>query len=182
MGYLTSAERDARLKRVREAMATKDLDVILVYYDEFNIGNGWYLTGWCPQFESGSVLVPREGESMILGGPESEPFAKIDSAITETRNVPVFMVPEEEYPNATITDFTALSAELRSKLGRLERVGLVGAGRMPADCHRQIIEGFKGAELLDFARDYVKLRCQNRRGRWSRFERRSSWRMILMTR
>jgi Xaa-Pro aminopeptidase len=70
------------------------------------------------------------------------------------------MVPEEEYPNATITDFTALSAELRSKLGRLERVGLVGAGRMPADCHRQIIEGFKGAELLDFARDYVKLRCQ----------------------
>lgn len=158
MGYLATVERDARLKRVREAMTTKELDVALVYYDEFNIGNGWYLTGWCPQFESGSVLVPREGEPMILGGPESEPFAKLDSAITGTRNFPVFMVPDEEYPNATISDFPDLFAELNSKLGRLKRVGLVGAGRMPADCYRQIVDGFKGVELVDFTREYVELR------------------------
>ena len=79
---------------------------------------------------------------MILGGPESEPFAKLDSAITETRNFPVFMVPDEEYPNATIIDFPALFAELNAELGQVKRVGLVGAGRMPADCHRQIVDGF----------------------------------------
>ena len=95
---------------------------------------------------------------MILGGPESEPFAKVDSAITETRNFPVFMVPDEEYPNATITDFSALFGELNSKLGRLKRVGLVGAGRMPADCYRQIVEGFKGIDLADVTREYVELR------------------------
>lgn len=94
MGYLPKEERDTRLKKVREIMQARNLDAVLVYYDEFNIGNGWYLTGWCPQFESGAVLVPREGEPMILGGPESEPFAKLDSAITETRNFPVFMVPD----------------------------------------------------------------------------------------
>lgn len=160
MGYLPEDERDTRIKRVRDAMATKGLDVIVVYYDELNVGNGWFLSGWCPKFESGSVLVPREGECMILGGPESEPFAKLDSAITETRNVPVFMVPEEEYPNATIADFPALFSELQSKLGRLERIGLVGLGRMPADCHRQIAEGFNGVEFLDFTPDYIKLRCR----------------------
>src|SRR5690606_1874053 len=126
MGYLGIEERDARLARVKAILEAKDLDLALVYYDEFNIGNGWYLTGWCPQFESGAVLVPRDGEPMLLGGPESEPFAKLDSAITETRNFPVFMVPDEEYPNATITDFPSLFQELKAKLGNIRRVGLVG--------------------------------------------------------
>jgi Xaa-Pro aminopeptidase len=158
MGYLDRAERDARLAKLRDLMDAQDLDIVLVYYDEFNIGNGWYLTGWCPQFESGAVLVPRRGEPMILGGPESEPFARQDSAITETRNFPVFMVPDEEYPNATIIDFPRLFAELNARLGQVKRVGLVGAGRMPADCHRQIVQGFAGVTLVDVTADYVRLR------------------------
>ncbi|MFA5393263.1 MAG: Xaa-Pro peptidase family protein [Candidatus Ratteibacteria bacterium] len=158
MGYLSKEERDKRLDKVRKIMAEKELDICLVYYDEFNIGNGWYLTGWCPQFESGAVLVPGKGEPMILGGPESEPFAKLDSAITETRNFPVFMVPDEEYPNATIIDFPKLFTELNSKTGKVKRAGLVGAGRMPADCHRQISEGFTGVKLIDITREFVELR------------------------
>ena len=132
MGYLIQKEAEKRLENVRKLLEAKKLDLALVYYDEFNIGNGWYMTGWCPQFESGAVLIPRKGEPMLLGGPESEPFAKMDSAITETRNFPVFMVPDEEYPNATIINFPALFAELNKTLGAVKRVGLVGAGRMPA--------------------------------------------------
>jgi Xaa-Pro aminopeptidase len=126
MPYLTKSEYEARLENVRTLMAGENLDIALIYYDEFNIGNGWYLTGWCPQFESGAVLVPRTGQPLLLGGPESEPFAKLDSTITETRNFPVFMVPDEEYPNASIIDFPALFAELNSMLGAVKRVGLVG--------------------------------------------------------
>lgn len=158
MGYLSIEERDQRLSRVRGIMNEKDLDILLVYYDEFNIGNGWYLTGWCPQFESGSVLVPREGEPMLLGGPESEPFAKLDSAIKETRNFPVFMVPDEEYPNATIIDFPALFKELNEKVGKIKHVGLVGGDRMPAAVYRQIAEGFSGTEMVDVTDEYVELR------------------------
>ncbi len=158
MGYLGKEERDVRLNKVRKLMQEKQLDITLVYYDEFNIGNGWYLTGWCPQFESGAVLVPAEGEPMLLGGPESEPFAKLDSAITETRNFPVFMVPDEEYPNATIIDFPMLFSELTSKHGEIKRVGLVGAERMPAGCYKQITDGFSGVELVDITEPYVELR------------------------
>ncbi|MHB9036702.1 MAG: M24 family metallopeptidase [Armatimonadota bacterium] len=158
MAYLTTEEKNTRLARLREIMRISSLDAALVYYDEFNIGNGWYLTGWCPQFESGAVLVPRSGEPMILGGPESEPFAKLDSAITQTRNFPVFMVPDEEYPNATIIDFPQLFSELNSMLGSVRRVGLVGGGRMPAECYRQIVGGFDGVELVDITDDYVQMR------------------------
>lgn len=158
MGYLGTEERDVRLSKVRGILEAKGLDAALVYYDEFNIGNGWYLTGWCPQFESGAVLVLRDGDTLLLGGPESEPFAKLDSAITETRNFPVFMVPDEEYPNAVITDFPSLFSELKAKTGGLKAIGLVGGGRMPAECYRQIAAGFKGVQLVDMTDDYVTLR------------------------
>ncbi len=160
MGYLIKSESEARLSNVRAILERLNLDLALVYYDEFNIGNGWYLTGWCPQFESGAVLVPRRGEPMLLGGPESEPFAKLDSAITETRNFPVFMVPDEEYPAATIIDFPKLFAELKKNIGTIHRIGIVGADRMPAGCYRGIIEGFAGVEVADITDEYVRLRFQ----------------------
>ncbi|MEI8079840.1 MAG: M24 family metallopeptidase, partial [bacterium] len=158
MGYLTTTESTTRIEQVRAILHAKKLDAALIYYDEFNIGNGWYLTGWCPQFEGGAVLVPRVGDPILLGGPESEPFAKLDSTIKETRNFPVFMVPDEEYPNATIIDFPALFAELTAKLGTLKRVGLVGGGRMPAACYQQIVDGMKGIELVDITAEFVELR------------------------
>jgi Xaa-Pro aminopeptidase len=173
MGYLSTSERDARLASLNQIMETKNLDAVLVYYDEFNIGNGWYLTGWCPQFESGMVLVPKKGVPMILGGPESEPFAKMDSAITETRNFPVFMVPDEEYPNATITDFPALFSELTSKVGKIKKIGLVGAGRMPADCYKQIVHGFDGVELADVTQNFVELRYD--KSAWERQQIRAAF-------
>ena len=166
MGYLPASECDARLQLVRDLLRQQDLDLVLVYYDEFNIGNGWYLTGWCPQFETGAVLVPREGTPMILGGPESEPFAKLDSAIKETRNFTVFMVPDEEYPNAVIMDFAALFDELNATLGQVRRVGLVGADQMPAAAYRQIQAGFEGVELVDVTDAFLAFRVH--KSAWER--------------
>jgi len=173
MGYLCQEERDVRLAKVQAILKEKHLDMALVYYDEFNIGNGWYLTGWCPQFESGAVLLLKDGSAMLLGGPESEPFAKQDSAITETRNFPVFMVPDEEYPNATITSFPALFEELQGRIGNIHRAGLVGGGRMPADCYRQIMEGFKGVELVDITDDFLALR--HHKSAWEREQIRAAF-------
>jgi len=127
---LPESETGARLKKVRELLEQEDLAAVLIYYDELNTANGWYLSGWCPQFESGCIFVPRHGEPMILGGPESEPFAKIDSSIRETRNIPVFMVPGEEYPNARISSLAEIFCEVGLK-GKGERIGVVGLERMP---------------------------------------------------
>jgi Xaa-Pro aminopeptidase len=158
MAYLITKERDKRLAKLRKLMKQENLDVSLIYYDEFNIGNGWYLTGWCPQFESGAVLVPIQRDPMLLGGPESEPFAKMDSAITETRNFPVFMVPDEEYPNATIINFKQLFDELNSNHSKVRRIGIVGTERMPVGCHKQISEGFSDVTLVDITDKFTKLR------------------------
>ena len=68
MAYYNLAETEKRIKAVRELLAAKGLDAALVYFDELNVANGWYLTGWCGQFEKGSVFVPRKGEPWLLGG------------------------------------------------------------------------------------------------------------------
>ena len=131
MSYYNMAETEKRLAEVRKILKAKGLDAALIYFDELNVANGWYLTGWCGQFEKGAVLVPIEGEPYLLGGPESEPFAQMNSAITKVRCFPVFMVPNEEYPNAVIINFKQLDEELRAQGTHLRRIGFVGTATIP---------------------------------------------------
>ena len=142
---LPEYEMKSRLKKVQDLLVTKDLPGTLVYYDELNIANGWYLSGWCPQFESGCLFIPRQGEPMILGGPESEPFAKTDSAIKKTKNIPVFMVPEEEYPNATISSFAEVFDEIGIK-GKSQKLGVVGLDKMPFGVYQLLKKDLLGID------------------------------------
>lgn len=64
MSYYNMEETGKRLANVRKLLKEKNLDAALIYYDEVNIADGWYLTGWCPQFEKGAVLVPVNGETI----------------------------------------------------------------------------------------------------------------------
>jgi len=160
MSYYNRKETDARIEKVRSILAEKKLDAALIYYDELNIANGWYLTGWCPQFEKGCVLLPLEGEPLLLGGPESEPFAKMSSAISETRNFTPFMVPDEEYPNATISTFETLAEELKSKKVRMNRIGIVGTAAFPYNVYTQFVKGFSQSELVDITAEYEALRAR----------------------
>ena len=157
MSYYNEQETKKRILNVKDILNKNDIDIALIYYDELNIANGWYITGWCPQFEKGSVLITKNGDTMLLGGPESEPFAKQSSAIKETRNFTVFMVPDEEYPNAEIIGFKELFEELNKKI-TVKKIGLVGMNEMPYALYKQLEEGFKGIELVDITEEYLKLR------------------------
>ena len=159
MSYYNLDEAHLRIEKVRKILAIKNLDAALVYYDELNIANGWYLTGWAPQFEKGAVLIPRSGKPLLLGGPESEPFAKMSSAISETRCFPVFMVPEEEYPNAVIIDFKKLNDELKQNGTVLNNIGFVGTATIPLQVFTQFQEGFSGVAIVDITDEFEDLRA-----------------------
>jgi len=166
LSYYNQKETGIRLENVRKILREKNLDAALVYYDELNVANGWYLTGWCPQFEKGCVLVPTEGDAILLGGPESEPFAKMSSAVTETRNFTPFMVPDEEYPNAHISTFKSLSKELNAKGMSMKNIGIVGTASLPHNVYTQFEAGFAGSRLIDITDAYEGLRA--RKSEWER--------------
>lgn len=159
MAYYNRAESDKRIANIRQILRANNLDAALIYFDELNVANGWYVTGWCGQFEKGSVLIPVEGEPILLGGPESEPFAQMDSAVTKVRCFPVFMVPEEEYPNATIIDFKQLNEELKAEGTVLKRIGVVGTTTIPHQVYLDFSAGFEGVELVDITDAYEDLRA-----------------------
>ena len=166
MSYYNKEESNKRIAAVQAILEKKDLDAALVYFDELNIANGWYLTGWCGQFEKGSVFVPRKGEPWLLGGPESEPFALQSSAITKIRCFPVFMVPEEEYPNAHIIGFEDLYREMSAAGMPLKRIGVVGTNTIPHQVYLDFQAGFAGVELVDITGDYEAMRAY--KSEWER--------------
>ena len=50
MAYYNVSETQKRIQAVRNLLRERKLDAALVYFDELNVANGWYLTGWCGQF------------------------------------------------------------------------------------------------------------------------------------
>jgi Xaa-Pro aminopeptidase len=150
-------EFEKRIGKTQELLAGHGLDAALVYYDELRSANGFYLSNWVPQFESGCVLVPASGEPAILGGPESEPFALSDAAIKKTYNVPVFMVPEEEYPSARILSLREVFFEALGDRP-LRRLGLVGLGVMPHALYQDLSRQLAGVELVDLTDAYEQMR------------------------
>lgn len=158
MAYYNKEEMAARVKKVQNLLKEKELDCAIVYYDELNVADGWYLTGWCPQFEKEAVMVFADADPILLGGPESAPFAKYASAITENYCFTPFMVPEEEYPNATIIGFDDLNRILADKGINIKRIGIVGSFYFPHSIYKLLEEGFKGAEFIDITDEYDYLR------------------------
>ena len=156
--YYNLKETEQRIGKTKEILKAKGLDAALIYFDELNVANGWYLSGWCGQFEKGAILVPVEGEPWLLGGPESEPFAKQSSAIKNTRSFPVFMVPDEEYPNAEIIDFAKLNEELKANGTVIKRLGMVGTNTIPRQVYLDFEAGFAGVEIVDITDAYEILR------------------------
>jgi Xaa-Pro aminopeptidase len=154
---LPKGELDSRIDRVKRIIDKYDLDFMFVYYDEYNVMNGRYLTGWCPSIERGAVVVSNYCEPFLIGGPEAAPFAQLESAIKETVSCIVFMVPEEEYPLAEILNFKSISEKYFS--GRkIKRVGVVGMHSVPYQIYSQLAADLPEAALIDLTNEYERLR------------------------
>jgi Xaa-Pro aminopeptidase len=155
---IPKAEYDQRVERVRQMMHAHQVEAVFVYHDELHMADGCYLTNYWPTIEAGAVLVPLDGEPLLLGGPEAQEYAREVSAVQQQRAVDAFVVPEEEYPGAVILSLPAVFAEaLRGR--PLQRLGLVGLGVMPHGLFESLRHAFPAVEFVDLSRDYVMLRA-----------------------
>lgn len=154
---LPQEECAARVARTKKLIEEKNLDFVFVYFDEYNVMNGRYLTGWCPTVERGAVIVSNYGEPFLIGGPEAGPYAKLESAIKETVSSLVFMVPEEEYPMADIYNFGQI-AEQYFPGKQIKRIGLVGQDTIPHSIYAQLAAELKGTEIIDITDAFEELR------------------------
>lgn len=140
-----------RVRRMRDKMALRGLDALIVYGDEYRKENLRYASNYWPIFERGAVLFGMTGEPVVLCAPEGEQVAREMSAFPDIRLLPDFLcvtVPDEiDYPLANYTSFKKLALEIRAS-GRMERLGVVGIDAMSVGLYWAIGEAF-ACELVD---------------------------------
>lgn len=154
---LETNEFNRRMVQIRTLMEKSELDFLFIYFDEYNVMNGRYLTGWCPSVERGAVVVPREGEPFLLGGPEAAPYAKLDSKIKTTVNSSLFMVPGEEYPGAEILNINEIISKYLHNIS-VDRVGIVGSNTIPYVIYSQLLEKLPNSDFIDVTYDFEMIR------------------------
>lgn len=116
----------ARIRKTQEKMKEEKLDLIFAYGNETEPQYIRYYSNYWPNFEVAGVLIPVQGEPILVIGPESETFAGSVSQIAKIRKVLAFRESSEpEYPGAVLC---TMEEVIREAMGSqsLNRIGMVG--------------------------------------------------------
>ncbi|MDY3249872.1 MAG: Xaa-Pro peptidase family protein [Candidatus Choladocola sp.] len=123
---ISDEEFKERVRKTQIRMKEEGLDILFAYGNEAEPQYVRYYSDYWPSFESAGVLIPSEGEPVLLIGPESETFAGHVSRIKEIRKILVFRESSEpEYPGAKLETFDSVMKEVcRGK--SIKKIGLAG--------------------------------------------------------
>ncbi|MBA7668515.1 Methionine aminopeptidase 1 [subsurface metagenome] len=101
----------ARIKKLQGLLREEGLDVFVGYSSECESATSRYLTGFWPFFDFSAVVVPQEGDAvLVIGGPESLEFARSFSQIPEIRVNPLLVETSapEWVPKVTGESFSTI--------------------------------------------------------------------------
>jgi len=113
LNQIPETEFKQRIERIQADLQKNDFDAYLVHCNEADQANVRYLSDHWPIFESAGVIVPREGEPILLIGPEAEPFAKRRSKIKKIRKMLEYRESAEpDYPDIEVSTFSDIFDEI----------------------------------------------------------------------
>ncbi len=115
-------------------------DLILAYGNEAEPQYARYLCDYWPSFETAGVLVPAEGEAMLLIGPESLTYASDRSRLPIIRQLKAFRESSEpEYPGKKLDTFRSVFEEA---LGgrKLTKFGVAGLSLLTVGIYNDLKE------------------------------------------
>lgn len=148
---ISPQEYSVRRARVQAILRDQTLDLLVAYADDravFGPAHARWLGNFPVHFEPACILVPQEGEPVLLTGPESVEYALRAGTIRDVRAASMFVHPDEDYPYATIHPtekiFTGAMGGAAPK-----RVGVAGKGLMSADVWGALQRALPNAEWVD---------------------------------
>ena len=149
IGEIPDSEFQSRIGRIQQALAADGYDAYLVHCNEADQANVRYLSDHWPIFESAGVVVPREGEAILLIGPEAEPFAADRSRIRTIRKLLAYRESAEpEYPDIDVVTFRDVFDEISSGKG-ITRLALGDYAILPMPVYDGIKEAVgSGGEIV----------------------------------
>lgn len=132
-----------RAKKVQQAMKAEGYDLILCYGNEAEPQFVRYFSNYWPSFETAGVLIPVEGEPLLLIGPESYTYASDRSKIAEICRLKAFRESSEpEYPGEKLDTFTTVIHRLLGDRP-VRRFGVAGLPLMTIGVYEALAESLK---------------------------------------
>lgn len=146
------AEYVSRWTRVQRMMGEHQLDLVIAYADDravFGPAHARWLANFPVHFEPVCILLPRQGEAVMLCGPESVEYALLAAHIRDVRAASVFAHPDEDYPYATVYKLEDILDEALGGRTATRRVGLAGRGLMGFDVLSAFTNTLPHVEWID---------------------------------
>ena len=140
---IPNEEFKERAKKVQAAMKKEGYDLILSYGNEAEPQFVRYFSNYWPSFETAGVLIPAEGDPLLLIGPESYTYASDRSKIGEICRLKAFRESSEpEYPGEKLDTFnTVIERLLGDKPVR--RFGVAGLPLMTIGVYEALADALK---------------------------------------
>lgn len=137
---ISKEEFAQRIKNTQSAMRDEGLDILLTYANEAEPQYVRYYADYWPSFESAMVLIPLEGEPVLLIGPEALTMAQHWSVIPRIERIKVLRESSEpEYPGEKLNTLYNLFEEfLRPDANR--RIGICGYPLMYAPVYQGVCQ------------------------------------------
>jgi len=160
--HIPATEYPERWRRVQAMMAAQDLDFLVAYADDrasFGPAHARWLADFPVHFEPACILMPREGEPVMLVGPESDQYALLAGRIADVRILRELTHPDEDYPYARIQSLAEVMSETGGATGA-RRVGLGGRGLIGADVLAAFKAALPEAEWVDVENVMCELRSR----------------------
>ncbi len=161
---IPKSEFQERVRRVQNELARRGLDALLTFGSEAEPQFVRYLSDYWPAFETAGVLVPVEGEPLLLIGPESLTYAQSRSKIDSIRQILEYRESAEpEYPGKPLDTFQSVFDEASGGRG-VRRLGLVGYPVTTAPVYEALRQVMAGGEMVradDILIELRKVKSEN---------------------
>ncbi len=146
-----------RVLKVQKIMKEEGYDLILSYGNEAEPQYVRYFSNYWPSFETAGVLIPAEGDPLLLIGPESYTYASDRSMIAEICRLKAFRESSEpEYPGHKLDTFNTVFERLLGDKP-VRRFGVAGLPLMTIGVYEALAESLKvyGDVKIEKADDVV---------------------------
>ena len=145
---IPKSEFQERVDRVQTELARRGLDALLTFGNEAEPQNVRYFSDYWPAFESAGVLIPVEGDPILIIGPESLTYAQSRSKIQKIRQVLQYRESSEpEYPGKVLDTMASIFDEISGGKG-VRRLATVGYPITTIPVWEGLREAMAGSDIV----------------------------------
>ncbi len=152
-----------RWRQVQALMRAEDLDLLLAYGNDravFGPAHIRWMADIPVHFEPMAVLMPRDGEPVLVCGPESDQYALRVGKVRDVRVLRELTHPDEDYPFSRIETLAGIVAGLTSATGTVRRLGIAGWGLLDVATAAAVEASLPGATWVDVEHAVCGLRAR----------------------